>query len=124
YTSGLTPSGPYGAPATRVAPHLLDVEGAAWVDEPSPYVAADTLRRGLPLWNAAEGLGAPLAANLNSGAGNPLHLPLNVAPGPAAADAFYLCRLLLLGLGTWAFLRALTVGPLAALLGAVIAAYG
>ena len=87
YTSGLTPSGPYGAPPPAGPPHVLDVEGAAWVDEPSPYLAAPAWHAGEPpLWNAAEGLGAPLAANLNSGAGNPLHLPLALWPGPLSAD--------------------------------------
>ncbi|MBI3769307.1 MAG: hypothetical protein HY271_12575 [Deltaproteobacteria bacterium] len=125
YTSGLTPTGPYGAPASAAAPHLLDVEGAAWVDEPSPYLAAAGWRAGEPpLWTAAEGLGAPLAANLNSGAANPLHLPLALWPGPRGFDLFALARLLLLALGTVLFLDALTLAPVAALTGAVVTAYG
>src|SRR5215831_2126050 len=70
FTAGLTPDGPVAAPSPRGAPHLLDVEGAAWVDEPSPYLASAAFAAGeLPLWNPDTGLGAPLAANLNSGAG-------------------------------------------------------
>lgn len=125
YTSGLTPGGPYGAPSPTAPPHLLDVEGAAWVDEPSPYLAAAAWRTGeAPLWNDAEGLGAPLAANLNSGAGNPLQLPLALRPGPLAADLFALARLLLLAVGTACYLGELTVMPVAALAGGALVAYG
>jgi hypothetical protein len=125
YASGLTPTGPYGAPATAAPPHLLDVEGAAWVDEPSPYLATAGWRAGEPpLWTAAEGLGAPLAANLNSGAANPLTLPLALWPGPLGFDLFALARLLLLALGTVLFLGELTLAPVAALTGAVVTAYG
>ena len=125
YTNGLTPSGPYGAPAAAEPPHVLDVEGAAWVDEPSPYLAAAGWRAGEPpLWTPAEGLGAPLAANLNSGAGNPLQIPLALWPGPRSADLFALGRILLLALGTALYLAELTLTPTATLLGAVVAAYG
>src|SRR5262245_58657074 len=125
YTAGLTPRGPVDTPAEPGPPHLLDVEGAAWVDEPSPYLARRAFAAGeLPLWNPGTGLGAPLAANLNSGAGNPVQLPLNVAATPARADAFYLARLLVLALGTWAFLRALALGTTAAILGAATVDYG
>src|SRR5436853_3167472 len=66
-TAGLTPRGPVEAPSERVLPHVLDVEGAAWVDEPSPYLAHHALAAAeLPLWNAQAGLGSPLAGNLNS----------------------------------------------------------
>jgi hypothetical protein len=125
FTSGLTPSGPFGAPPPSAPPHLLDVEGAAWVDEPSPYLAASGWRAmEPPLWTPAEGLGAPLAANLNSGAANPLHLPLALWPGPLAFDLFALARLALLGIGTAVFLQELTLAPVATLAGAVVTAYG
>jgi len=124
-TAGLTPRGPVDAPLDPGPPHLLDVEGAAWVDEPSPYLAHAAFAAGdLPLWNAGAGLGAPLAANLNSGAANPLQLPINLAPGPATADLFYLGRLLLLALFTWGFLRELGVASMAAFVGASVATYG
>ena len=125
FTSGLTPSGPFGAPPPSAPPHLLDVEGAAWVDEPSPYLAASGWRAmEPPLWTPAEGLGAPLAANLNSSAANPLHLPLALWPGPLAFDLFALARLALLGIGTTVFLGELTLAPVATLTGAVVTAYG
>ncbi|TMA75833.1 MAG: YfhO family protein [Deltaproteobacteria bacterium] len=125
FTSGLTPSGPFGAPPPSAPPHLLDVEGAAWVDEPSPYLVASGWRAmEPPLWTPAEGLGAPLAANLNSGAANPLHLPLALWPGPLAFDLFALARLALLGIGTTVFLGELTLAPVATLAGAVVTAYG
>ncbi len=125
FTAGLTPDGPVDAPSPRGVPHLLDVEGAAWVDEPSPYLASAAIAAGeLPLWNPRSGLGAQLAANLNSGAGNPLQLPLDVWPSPLHADLFYLARLLLLALGCFLFLRELELAALAAFVGASVVAYG
>lgn len=124
-TAGLTPSGPLDAPADLPPPHLLDVEGAAWVDEPSPYLARRAFAAGeLPLWSPGSGLGTPFAANLNSGAGNPLQLALNLAPSPLHADAFYMVRLLILACATWAFLRELRLGTSGALLGAALVTYG
>ncbi len=131
-TAGLTPDGPVRPPGQAhedppgVGPaHLLDVEGAAWVDEPSPYLARAALAAGeLPLWNPGSGLGAPLAANLNSGAGHPLQWPLDLWPSPLAADLFYLARILVLAWATWLFLRELGVRSTAAVVGAAITAYG
>lgn len=124
YAPGLTLH-PVGADAAPARTHLLDVEGAAWVDEPSPYLAAEAYAAGeLPLWTPATGLGAPLAANLNSGAGNPLQLFLNFAPTPLQADLFHLGRLLLLAVCTFSLLMELVMAPLAAVIGAVTVAYG
>lgn len=124
-TAGLTPHGPLGAPDPPPPPHLLDVEGAAWVDEPSPYMARAAFAAGeLPLWSPASGLGSPLAANLNSGAANPLQLPLDLRPSPGHADLFYLARLLLLACATWALLREIRLDATAAFLGAALVAYG
>lgn len=120
YVAGLT--GPAVVPE---GPHLLDVEGAAWVDEPSPHLAASAFAVGeLPLWSPASGLGAPLAANLNSGAGNPLQLPLNLAPTPWRADLFYLGRLLLLAIFSFVMLSELGLASVAAFVGAAVATYG
>ncbi len=124
YLPGLT-SHPVGADAAPPRAHLLDVEGAAWVDEPSPHLAAASLGAGeLPLWTSGTGLGAPLAANLNSGAGNPLQLPLNLAPTQLRADLFYLARLLLLALGTFLLLAELGITTVGAGVGAALVAYG
>lgn len=124
YVPGLTPH-PVGSDAAPLRTHLLDVEGAAWVDEPSPYLAASSYAAGeLPLWTPATGLGAPLAANLNSGAANPLQLLLNLAPTPLRADLFHLARLLVLALCTFLLLSEIALAPLAAAVGAAIVAYG
>jgi hypothetical protein len=124
YAPGLTHH-PVGADAAPSRTHLLDVEGAAWVDEPSPHLTAEAFAAGeLPLWTLATGLGAPLAANLNSGAGNPLQLFLNLAPTPLRADVFHLARLLLLAVCTFVLLTELALAPLAAVIGAAIVAYG
>jgi Bacterial membrane protein YfhO len=125
FVAGVTPRGPVDAQPTADAPHVLDVEGAAWVDEPSPYLAHAAFVAGeLPLWNPATGLGAPLAANLNSGAANPLQLGLNIVPSAWHADLFYLGRLLLLACFTCFFLREIGLSWAAAWLGASIVAYG
>ncbi len=124
YAPGLTPH-PVGTDAAPSRTHLLDVEGAAWVDEPSPHLAAAAYAVGeLPLWTPATGLGAPLAANLNSGAGNPLQLLLNLAPTPLHADVFHVGRLLLLAVCTFSLLGELALTPLAAVVGGALVAYG
>lgn len=102
YVPGVLPSGPVAlAGAPRPPRHLLDPEGAAWVDEPSPYLVHRALEAGrLPLWNPREGLGAPLAANPNAAVWSPLALPVNLWPSPLVQDLAWLGRVWLLGLFT------------------------
>jgi hypothetical protein len=121
YTHGVLPDGPDADPDRPPIPHLRDVEGAAWVDEPSPYVVHRSLVAGrAPLWNGAEGLGAPLAANLNAAVWAPLALPVNLWPGPLVQDLAWILRVWLLGLATMLLARRLGCGAIAAL-GAAIA---
>ena len=85
-------------PQVPAKPHLLDPEGAAWVDEPSPYLVNRALVEGhLPLWNADEGLGAPLAANLNASVWAPFALPMNLHPTPLVQDLTWIGRVWVLG---------------------------
>jgi hypothetical protein len=112
YVPGVLPSGPYqqrGAVA-RSRP-LLDPEGAAWVDEPGPYLVRRALAAGrLPLWNEGEGLGAPLAANPNAAVWSPLSAPVNLWPSPVLQDLVWLARVWLLGCFTALFALELGLG--------------
>jgi len=115
YTHGVLPGGPVASSDPPATPHLRDVEGAAWVDEPSPYLVHRALAaQRLPLWNAAEGLGAPLAANLNAAAFAPLELPVNLWPSPLVQDLAWIFRVWLLGVATALLARRLGCGPFGA----------
>ncbi|HYC22450.1 MAG TPA: hypothetical protein VEI94_07100 [Candidatus Bathyarchaeia archaeon] len=115
FTHGVLPGGPVAPSDPPATPHLRDVEGAAWVDEPSPYLVHRALAaRHLPLWNAAEGLGAPLAANLNAAAFAPLELPVNLWPSPLVQDLAWIFRVWLLGVATALLARRLGSGPFGA----------
>ena len=112
YVPGVLPSGPY-AQSSAVPPSrpLLDPEGAAWVDEPGPYLVRRALAAGrLPLWNPDEGLGAPLAANPNAAVWSPLSVPVNLWPSPLVQDLVWLARVWLLGCFTALLARELGLG--------------
>ena len=56
YVAGLTPHGPLDAPPEALRRTCSILEGAAWVDEPSPHLARAALGAGeLPLWNPRHG---------------------------------------------------------------------
>src|SRR5437899_1863287 len=95
----------------RFNQYILDPGASAWQYEPMTVKAARLYRQGvLPLWNANQGFGAPLAANMHSSVFYPLALPLLLAPTPAMWDAYLLGRLLLAGVLTFLFLRSLEIG--------------
>ena len=112
YVPGVLPSGPVGAGDPPRPPPVRDVEGAAWVDEPSPYLVHRALADGgLALWTEASGLGAPLLGNPNSGALAPLQWPVNAWPSPVVQDLAWIGRVVLLGVFTWLLARAIGCGP-------------
>jgi hypothetical protein len=120
YVPGVLPSGPFElhgeAPPAR---HLLDPEGAAWVDEPSPIlVSRDLARVRLPLWNPDEGLGAPLAGNPNAAVWSPLSLPVNLRPSALVQDLVWLARIWLLGCFTALLAREIGLGWIASFVAA------
>ncbi len=79
--------------------YRLDPGASAWGMEPWTAAARDAWLDGdAPLWNASQGAGMPLAANMQSGVLDPLKLPLLGSRSPAAWDLFYLLRLFLGGL--------------------------
>jgi hypothetical protein len=91
--------------------NVVDPGASAWQYEPLTAKAARLYRAGrLPLWNANQGFGAPLAANMHSSVFYPPALPLLLFPSPAMWDAFLLGRLLLAGALTFFFIRSLGTG--------------
>lgn len=121
YVPGILPSGPYELRGTTPPRRpLLDPEGAAWVDEPGPYLVRRALAEGrLPLWNPDEGLGAPLAANPNAAVWSPLSLPVNLWPSPLVQDLAWLARVWLLGCFAALLARELGLGRMSALATAI-----
>ncbi len=109
---GVLPGGPVGASPMSASTAVRDPEGAAWVDEPAPYLVHDALASGrLPLWNAREGLGLPLLGNPNTAALAPLQWPVELHPGARVQDLAWLARALALGVFTWLLARRLGCGP-------------
>ena len=73
----------------------------------------------LPVWNPANGAGAPHLANSVSAVLSPFSAPWYVLPARAALVAAAALKLLALGLFTYLFLRRLGLSHLAGVLGAV-----
>jgi hypothetical protein len=73
----------------------------------------------LPLWNPLLGSGAPLAANLQTGAFYPLNFLHLLLPTEHALGYTAILHVILAGLFMYAYLRAMKVSMLAALIGAL-----
>ena len=67
-----------------------------------------------PLWNPYQGIGAPLAADLPTGAFDPLLVALHVHPTPLVQDMTFLVALLLIGFAAYWLARMLDLGAPAA----------
>ncbi|MFM8410095.1 MAG: hypothetical protein ACKOCT_07440, partial [Alphaproteobacteria bacterium] len=116
WVPGVLPGGPVGSrlPPGAIAPR--DPEGAAWVDEPAPYLVHDALASGTaPLWNDREGLGLPLLGNPNTAALAPLQWPVEILPTPWVQDLAWLARVLVLGAFGWLLARRIGCGALGAI---------
>ena len=84
----------------------------------------DALAAGeVPLWNDWNATGAPHLANYQSAVFSPFSLPFYVLGFRWALIVSAAAKLLCLGLASYAFFRALELGPLAALAGAVAFAF-
>ena len=116
---GTTPNGPYGFSGYRPEmPFSFDISGNAYVNEPNPYIVREILdEHALPGWNPLEGLGIPLAGNLNTEVFNPLKIFLNLFPTPFSQDMFFLLRLLVMGFFVFLFLRELHLSHASSLFG-------
>jgi hypothetical protein len=87
---------------------------------PWQRLAAESYQAGqLPLWNSLVGNGAPLAANLQTGAFYPLNFLHLLLPTEYAMGYTAILHVILAGLFMYAYLRALKLSPLAALIGAL-----
>jgi len=87
---------------------------------PWQHLAAEYYHAGqLPLWNPLLGSGAPLAANLQTGAFYPLNFLYLLLPTEYALGYTAILHVVLAGLFMYAYLRSLKLSPLAALIGAL-----
>jgi hypothetical protein len=87
---------------------------------PWQHFAVESLRSGqLPLWNSLVGSGAPLAANLQTGAFYPLNFLYLILPTEYAMGYTATLHVILAGLFMYAFLRSLKVTSFAALIAAL-----
>jgi hypothetical protein len=111
------------APLAIFAPLLL---GRVWYwgvpllqFYPWQHLAAEMVQAGrLPLWNPLVGSGAPLAANLQTGAFYPLNLLHLLLPTEYSMGYTAILHVILAGLFMYAYLRAMKLSMLAALIGA------
>ncbi len=119
---GTMPDGPWGFDGHRPGRlHVSDGGCSAWYHEPIYEKVRREYRRGrLPLWNRHAGVGAPLAADPQSGAFDLLRIPLVVSGGPLARDLQLLVRLLVSGLGCFLLFRTLRLPTLGSTVGAAL----
>lgn len=114
-------AGAWGYPGeVRPDAYHWDRGASSWQIEPQARVVAEAFGSGrLPLWNPYQGLGAPLAANAQSGAFDLLRLPVFLSGSPVAWDMYYVLRSAL-GLALMAlFARSVGLGVLGRLAAAV-----
>ncbi len=116
YVPGVLPQGPVDSEKPPSPRPMRDPEGAAWVDEPAPWIVGASLAAGeWPLWNAREGLGMPLLGNPNAAVLSPFAVPVALAPSSRMQDLAWLARVLFLGFATVVLAREWGFGFLAAL---------
>lgn len=95
----------------------FDYAASAWALEPWMWVVhLDVAQNDVPLWNPYQGVGAPLAGNMQSGAFDPFLLAVHVHPTPLVEDLTLLIGLLLIGAAAYFAARMLRLGVLAAVL--------
>ncbi len=119
WTAGVMPTGAWDNVSNRTI-HSFDGAGGVWSPLPQTRALHDAWEAGsIPLWNPYMGGGAPLAANSDSIAFNPLRLPLYLFPNLATWDAYCLFRLFIAGFGMFLFLRVLRFSFFSSLVGGV-----
>ncbi|MBI1735558.1 MAG: YfhO family protein [Candidatus Rokubacteria bacterium] len=123
YLPGTMPWGPAGSYAPAVRQAMLGRQpfidpAPAWTSEPWAFTIGAMYRAGEPpLWNPHQGLGVPLAANMQSQALYPPRVPLFLAPGVEPWNAYHLLRPIVGGFFTYRFLRLLVVSRASAFAG-------
>ena len=125
YLPGTLPWGPAGSYAPVVRQAMLGrapfIDPApAWTSEPWAFPIGAMYRAGEPpLWNPHQGLGMPLAANMQSQALYPPRVPLFLAPSVEPWNAYHLLRPIVGGFFTYRFLRLLAVSRASAFAGGI-----
>jgi hypothetical protein len=111
-TNGVAPF-PF-EPAADYSPDFRPDQGAStWQFEPWVEVNHRAYSQGdLPLWNPYQALGAPLAANMQSAAFDPLLLPVNLHPTPRTWDFAIIGAFLLGAIASYLFARVLGMAAL------------
>jgi hypothetical protein len=93
-----------------------DTGASAWQLEPWAEVTSREYAAGsLPLWNAFQGIGAPLAANMQSAVFDPLLLAVNLHPTPLIWDLSIIGAFVLGAAAAYVFGRVLGMGVVAAI---------
>ncbi len=114
---GVMPTGAWEYTSTHRI-HSTDMAGGVWSPLPQTVSLHDAWASGdIPLWDPYMGGGAPLAANIDSIAFNPLRIPLYLFPNLAMWDAYCLFRLFIAGFGMFLLLRQLQTSFFSSLLG-------
>ena len=99
----------------------VDLGASSWALEPwVEVVHRDLADHEVPLWNRYQGIGSPLAANMQSSVFDPLYLVAHLHPTPLVQDLSLLFGLLLIGAATYFAARMMRLGPAAAVLAGVI----
>jgi hypothetical protein len=112
-------------PPTGVAafkgPDLIRPDKGAGVWQTTPWAQVthrQIIQGRWPLWNPYQGIGQPLAANMQSAAFDPLFLAIDLHPTTRTWDLTYLFVFVLGSVTTYVFCRRLGIGVLGAVAGA------
>jgi hypothetical protein len=118
---GVMGNGPYPHSGKYTHRAFIDPGGSTWSPRPHTILASRPYHEGhLPLWNPFQGIGQPLAGNMDSNALNPLRIFLYLTPTPYMWDLYLLFRLLLAGIFAYLFMRAIEVSYLTSIFSAVL----
>jgi len=115
----------YGTAYAGITPPLaLNDPSPSYLNYPYDQFDAEAFRQHqFPVWNPYNAAGVPLLAQAQSNPFNPLKLVYYLFPHSRGYDLFLLARLLVAGLGTFAFARILGLRFLSALVAALAFSY-
>ena len=103
------------------AGNIIDRGGSAWQDEPLTITVSNNYKKfQLPLWNANQGFGRPLGADMMSGAFSIIKIPLFLFPSSFSFDIYIILRLFIGALGMYLFLSNKNLNNLSSIIGGII----
>jgi hypothetical protein len=116
--NGIAP--PTGVPRPKLVDEIRpDLGAGAWATVPWAQVTHREIAKGRwPLWTPYQGIGEPLAGNMQSATFDPLMLAVNLHPTTLTWDMTFLFAFMLGSIATYLFLRNLGIDALAAVAGA------